>query len=91
MIHFNKENDELLINLIRSNPILYDGSEKNYKNIALKHRVWEDISETLKIPGKCLYYILQYKIISSPIAKSLFLEVNICYLLTDLSGFIYEL
>ena len=52
MDKFNKEKDELLIELVKCNSILYDAQDKNYKNNNLKHKVWENISETLNISSK---------------------------------------
>lgn len=74
-----KEQDELLIELVQSHSILYDAAHINYKNNILKHKVWEEIAQILKIPGKCflLYYDTNIVIIIRVTAKRLFLMQNI--------------
>ncbi|XP_044753154.1 transcription factor Adf-1-like isoform X2 [Coccinella septempunctata] len=46
----NKEKDEMLIEFVKCNPVLYDASHSDYKSYVLKHKVWENISKSLEIP-----------------------------------------
>lgn len=66
-IKMKKEQDELLIELVRSHSILYDAAHINYKNNILKHKVLEEIAQVLKIPGKCflLYYVTNISLMCS--------------------------
>lgn len=64
MSFFNKEKDEMLIELVKCNHILYDASHGDYKSNVLKHKVWENISKSLEIPGKLNIYYFYYIIIS---------------------------
>ena len=43
--------DELLISIVRKNPVLYDKTLKDYKNKELKLDIWESIGETLGCTG----------------------------------------
>lgn len=43
---------ELLINLVRIKPYLYDKSERRYKDMLLKENAWKEIGETLLVTGK---------------------------------------
>lgn len=44
-----KFGDELLIDLVRSHPYLYDKSTKDYKDIKLKDNAWKEMAEILNI------------------------------------------
>ncbi|KAL4125939.1 hypothetical protein QTP88_010176 [Uroleucon formosanum] len=41
---FSPSEDEILLQEIQKNPILFDLSDANYKNIVLKDRIWKEIS-----------------------------------------------
>ena len=45
-------NAEMLIELVRDRPCLYDMSMKKYSDHAYKESVWREIASTLKQPGK---------------------------------------
>uniref|UniRef100_A0A6P7FSP3 Uncharacterized protein LOC114330605 n=1 Tax=Diabrotica virgifera virgifera TaxID=50390 RepID=A0A6P7FSP3_DIAVI len=45
-----KEQDELLIKLVRRHSILYDPAHVNFRSNILKHIVWEEIAKMLQIP-----------------------------------------
>ncbi|XP_046383401.1 uncharacterized protein LOC124171388 [Ischnura elegans] len=46
------ENDELLIDLVKNYPVLYDRSRKEFRDTSLKDRVWASIGEVLKASGQ---------------------------------------
>lgn len=41
--------EECFIELVRGHPILYDMEDHNYSNTNMKTRIWNDISEKLKL------------------------------------------
>lgn len=45
-------NAEMLIELVRDRPWLYDMSMKKYSDHAYKETVWKEIASILKQPGK---------------------------------------
>jgi len=47
-----KFGDELLIDLVRSRPYLYDKIANNYKNAQLKDNAWKEMAEILNISSK---------------------------------------
>lgn len=49
---FSPDDDELLVEEVRNNSVLYDLSHPKYKNIILKDELWKDISVKLKKSGK---------------------------------------
>jgi len=57
---------EKLAFLVQANPVLYNTSDANYKNVSLKDSIWKDISLETQKSGKHLiitkiigiYYIL---------------------------------
>lgn len=54
---------EKLISLVQENPCLYDCRIKNYKNVAKKDLVWEQIAHELEQNSKCiLYFIYIFKL-----------------------------
>jgi len=44
-------NDEILIAIVRENPVLYVKTLKDYKNKELKIKLWKSIGETLSCTG----------------------------------------
>lgn len=38
---------EKLIKMVKSNPILYDTNNSEYKNVGMKEKIWQDIGEEL--------------------------------------------
>ncbi|XP_012143753.1 uncharacterized protein LOC105662835 [Megachile rotundata] len=51
---FSSEEDEMLIECIRNYPVLYDISDKDYKNYLVKENVWREISTKLgRSPTDC--------------------------------------
>lgn len=53
---FNAEKDEKLIRMVQSYPVLYDLSDKNYKNNYIKENVWKEISIAIGNDGT--YYVM---------------------------------
>lgn len=53
---FNAEKDEKLIGMVQSYPVLYDLSDKNYKNNYIKENVWKEISIAIGNDGT--YYVM---------------------------------
>lgn len=45
---FTKMNDELVIELVRSHPVLYDLSQPKYMDSSLKQRIWINIGQEMK-------------------------------------------
>ncbi|CAH1984224.1 unnamed protein product [Acanthoscelides obtectus] len=39
--------NKILIEMIRRNPVLYDQSHANYKNVRIKDKIWNEIADTL--------------------------------------------
>lgn len=52
---FSASEDEILIQEIQKNSVLYNIGDKNYKNILLKDNIWKDISLKLGKSGNVLY------------------------------------
>lgn len=46
-------NDELLIELVRNRPVLYDLKDRNYLNADCKKRMWQEIGKEMNMDGKC--------------------------------------
>ncbi|XP_054266996.1 uncharacterized protein LOC128989152 [Macrosteles quadrilineatus] len=44
---FTSEQDDALIDLVRENPVIFDLSQKNYKDVLVKKNVWKKISTEL--------------------------------------------
>jgi hypothetical protein len=44
-------NGELLINLVRLHPYLFNKTDKRYKDIRIKENAWEEIGQTLLVTG----------------------------------------
>lgn len=44
--------DELLIELVRNHPVLYDLSQLKYMDCNFKQDVWNKIGEEIKLDGK---------------------------------------
>lgn len=47
-----KHGDELLIDMVRSRPYLYDKTVHNYKDTQIKENAWTEIATVLNITGK---------------------------------------
>lgn len=43
--------DEVLISIVRENPVLFDKTLKDYKNKELKLEIWKSIGEVLGCTG----------------------------------------
>nr|XP_018909106.1 PREDICTED: protein suppressor of variegation 3-7-like [Bemisia tabaci] len=87
---FTRDEGELLINLVRSNPALYSPEHPDYKNTALKAAIWESISEAVnKTEKECKfkwkymrdYYIKRKREKRLPTEK----DASVCHLLSFLS------
>lgn len=48
----NKCFDDILINIVKSYPHLYDSSSKDYRDVIKKENSWVEISEILDTPRK---------------------------------------
>lgn len=59
LLRFSKQQDELLIEKVKSNPILFDVSDKNHKNVQLREDIWRSIDKFLLCPRK--YYTKKRK------------------------------
>ena len=44
--------DELLIELVRNHPVLYDLSQPKYMDSNFKQDIWNKIGEEMKVDGK---------------------------------------
>lgn len=51
-VFFTKEEDDDLIDKIKSHPVLYNIKLKSYKDIILKENVWCEIAKDMKRTGK---------------------------------------
>lgn len=51
-------NDELLIELVRSRPVLYDSNNRDYLNAECKKKVWLEIGKEMNVDGKCCLEVL---------------------------------
>lgn len=51
-VYFSKEEDDQLIDLIKSNPPLFNIKLKSYKNITIKENIWQDIGNKMNKKGK---------------------------------------
>lgn len=49
---FSPSEDEILLQEIQANPILFDLSDANYKNIVMKDSIWKKISLKIGKTGK---------------------------------------
>jgi len=47
-----KSGDELLIDMVRARPYLYDKTIENYKDATMKETAWTEIATTLNITRK---------------------------------------
>lgn len=74
LLHINitsdRIDDEVLVKLVKANPILYDKSCKNYKNSEMKKEIWGAIAANCDgVSGmyciKCLVINIKNKIIHS--------------------------
>jgi len=52
-------NDELLIELVRKRPVLYDSNNRNYLNADCKKKVWIEIGKAMNVDGKCCLEVLE--------------------------------
>ena len=43
--------DDVLIAVVRDNPVLYDKTSKDYKNKELKQEIWKSVGEVLSCTG----------------------------------------
>ena len=60
---FDKQKDEMLINLVRGKPVIYDSSHPQHRNLIAKHAEWKEISAAMDIPSKlCFIYFLRLKV-----------------------------
>jgi len=50
-------NDEILIALVRENPVLYDKKHKDYKNQEVKKDAWNVIREAIGLSSGILMFI----------------------------------
>lgn len=66
-------NDELLIELVRERPVLYDLKDPKYLNADWKGRIWQEIGLKINVDGefinllsyKIYFIITKYKIITN--------------------------
>jgi hypothetical protein len=49
---FSPSDDEILLQEVQANPILYDLANANYKNIIMKDNIWKEISLKIGKSGK---------------------------------------
>lgn len=49
---FSPSDDEILLQEVQTNPILYDLADANYKNIIMKDSIWKEISLKIGKSGK---------------------------------------
>ena len=47
-----KQNDELLIEMVRRYPCLYDKTAKDYKNARMREEAWRGIADVLNMTGR---------------------------------------
>jgi len=52
MNKFSDETIQILIDLVREKPMLYDKGNRNYKKNELKDKVWKEIAKKLNSNGK---------------------------------------
>lgn len=50
-LEFTLEEEEKLIDHVKSNPALYNPTDKNYKNKMYRDRIWTKFGDTLKKSG----------------------------------------
>jgi len=54
-----KDGDELLIDLVKSYPHLWNKEDKDYKNLTICDTSWEEIANIMHLPGK-YFFIKEY-------------------------------
>lgn len=52
-----EEDADVLIDLVKNFPFLYDKSATDFKNAKKKERTWMEISEYLKLPSNFLLFL----------------------------------
>lgn len=52
-----KEGDELLIDLVKPYPHLWNKEDKDYKDLNKRDNSWEEIANIMQQPGKYLFFI----------------------------------
>lgn len=53
-----KSGDELLIELVRSYPVIYDKTLKDHKNSMIVNNAWSEIGIIMDLPGKKIILLL---------------------------------
>ena len=53
-----KMNDELLTELVRNHPVLYDLLQSKYTNSSFKQDIWNEIGEVMKVDDKYSFYLM---------------------------------
>ncbi|KYN03312.1 hypothetical protein ALC62_05844 [Cyphomyrmex costatus] len=73
--------DDLLINIVKSYPHLYDTSCKDYRNVIKKENSWVEISKVLNTSGK--FYLLIFKNITNELFNSCICTKSVLNQLVD--------
>lgn len=50
----HKYGDELLIDLVRSRPYLYDKTHREYKDMKMKENAWGEMADVMNMTGKLI-------------------------------------
>lgn len=58
---FSSEDDEVLIDLVRQHPPLYNVGGKSYKDMVVRNNIWKEIGAIMKKNGKNVFYYLLRK------------------------------
>lgn len=59
-IRFSATEDEQLIEIVSSYPILWDMKSKEFKNVVKKDTIWNDMDKMFNKPGKFLLFFFSY-------------------------------
>jgi len=59
-IVFLPEHEEILLEEVRKNPVLYDSADLKHKDIILKDDIWKEIGLKIGKSGSLNYFHIQY-------------------------------
>lgn len=57
-LEYNPDQDELLIELVKAHPHLYDKKHPSFKDINLKNSSWAEISAATNLPGIFFFFFI---------------------------------
>lgn len=57
-LDFTQEQEEQLIDFVKTNPVMYNPRDANYKNKMYRDRLWAEFGEKIDKSGNLEYYII---------------------------------